>query len=48
METTPNLEIQLQSWHKPSVRRLDVAVDTRLGEGSVIDQDGSILPARTY
>jgi len=40
MESTPNLEVQRQAWHKPTVSRLDIAVDTRLGEGSVIDQDG--------
>ena len=40
METTPNLETQLQIWHRPTVQRLDVAVDTRLGQGSTIDQDG--------
>lgn len=40
METTPNLEIQLQSWHKPSVQRIEIAVDTRQGPGSVTDLDG--------
>jgi len=40
MESTPNLEVQRQAWHKPTVSRLDIAVDTRLGRGSVIDQDG--------
>ena len=40
METTQNLDFQRQAWHKPSVQRLMIAVDTRLGEGSVIDQDG--------
>jgi hypothetical protein len=27
-------------WHKPLVQRLVIAVDTRAGGGSVIDQDG--------
>lgn len=40
METTPNIDVQRQVWHKPSVQRLMIAVDTRAGGGSVIDQDG--------
>lgn len=40
METTPTFEVQRQVWHKPSVQRLVIALDTRLGEGSVIDLDG--------
>jgi hypothetical protein len=40
METTPTLEVWRLAWHKPSVQRLAIAVDTRLGGGSVIDQDG--------
>lgn len=27
-------------WHKPLLQRLVIAVDTRLGSGSIIDQDG--------
>jgi hypothetical protein len=40
METTPYLEVQRQVWHKPSVQRLVIAIDTRTGPGSVTDGDG--------
>lgn len=40
MEATPNLNVQRQPWHKPSVQRLAIAVDTRQGPGSVTDLDG--------
>lgn len=40
MDTSPSSEIQLQPWHQPTVIRLEVAADTRLGQGSTIDQDG--------
>jgi len=37
-DTTGSLD--LLPWHKPLVQRLVIAVDTRLGSGSIIDQDG--------
>jgi hypothetical protein len=40
METTPKMDVQRQVWHKPSVQRLMIAVDTRQGPGSVTDLDG--------
>jgi hypothetical protein len=30
-----------QPWHKPSMQRLTVSLDTRIGTGSTVDQDGS-------